>query len=136
MSDRARNLARRALPLAVAILLLLVSTVRAEDILQLQGPVTDTTGSLAGAEDDIERAIDRTLDEDGVQVFVLFVETTGDRTAADYAFETAEANSLGVDDALLLVALEDRTDYIWLSDGLESITDDELNARIRRIAPA
>ena len=67
---------------------------------------------------------------DGVQAFVLFVSTTGDRTAEEYAFETAAANSLGVDDALILVALDDRTDYIWLSDGLEAITDDELDAII------
>ena len=37
----------------------------------------------------------------------------------DYAFETAQRNSLGVDDALILVALDDRTDFIWVSDGLD-----------------
>jgi uncharacterized membrane protein YgcG len=123
----------RILRLAIPVLLLtllLVPAVGAEDILRLTGPVTDTTGVLAGREGDIEDAIDRTLDADGVQVFVLFVETTGDRSVAEYAFETAAANSLGVDDALLLVAVEDRTDYIWLSDGLGAITDDELDAII------
>ena len=49
-------------------------------------------------------------------------ETTGDRTAADYAAETARQNSLGGDDALLLVAIDDRTDQIWVSDGLDEIT--------------
>ena len=37
---------------------------------------------------------------------------------------------MGVDDALVLVAVDDRTDYIWVSDGLDSITDDELDAII------
>ena len=45
---------------------------------------------------------------------------------ADYAEQTAATNSLGVDDALLAVAMDDRTDYIWVSDGLD-ITDDELD---------
>ena len=46
---------------------------------------------------------------------------------ADYAQRTADVNSLGVDDALLVVAMDDRTDYIWVSDSLDEITDDELD---------
>ncbi|MEX1170441.1 MAG: TPM domain-containing protein, partial [Chloroflexota bacterium] len=111
---------------ALATLTLLASPVRAEDILRLEGPVTDTTGVLAEGRRDIESAIEATLDV-GVQVFVLFVQTTGDRTAEDYVAETARQNSLGGDDALILVALEDRTDQIWVADGLDEITDDELD---------
>lgn len=117
--------------LAVAWLLALIAPVaRAEDVMRLEGPVTDTAGVLAGREADVEAAIARTLDEHGIQVWVLFVNTTGDRSAQEYAFATAEANSMGVDDALVLVAVDDRTDYIWVSDGLDSITDDELDAII------
>lgn len=112
---------------------LVAAPVRGEDILKLDGPVTDTTGVLADAEREIVAAIDTTLDEDGVQVFVLFVRTTGDRSAAEYANETAARNSLGGDDALLLVALDDRTDQVWVSDGLDAITDDELDAIITDI---
>jgi hypothetical protein len=106
------------------------STVHAEDILQLEGPVTDTSGVLAGGEGDVLSAIERTLDDHAVQVFVLFIETTDGTPADDYAAQTAAANSLGVNDALLLVAIEDRTDYIWVSDGLDEITDDELDVII------
>ena len=111
----------------VAVLLLLVPVAVAEDILRLDGVVTDTTGALAGSEGDIEDAAEGAAAA-GVQPFVLFVSTTGDRSAEDYAFETARTNSLGIDDALILVALDDRTDYIWLSDGLDNVTD-ELYAR-------
>jgi len=122
------RLARAASPvIALLAVVLLASPVSAEDILGLDGPLTDTTGVLADDEADIVAAIETTLDEHGVQVFVLFVETTGDRTAAEYASETASRNSLGGDDALLLVAIDDRTDQIWVSDGLESITNDELD---------
>lgn len=126
-----RRIRRAAGILAVLALLLLVAVpARAEDVLRLQGPVTDTSGVLAGREDDITSAIERTLGDHGVQAFVLFVQTTGDRSAEDYAFATADLNSLGVNDALILVAIEDRTDFIWLSDGLDGISDDELDAVI------
>ncbi len=120
----------RAIAGSVALAALLAVTppgVLAEDIIALEGPVTDTSGALAGSEDEIADAIDRTLQEDGVQVFVLFVTSTDGVPTAEYASQTAATNSLGVDDALLLVAIEDRTDYIWVSDGLEGITDDELD---------
>ena len=115
----------------VAALLLLVAVpalARAEDILRLEGAVTDSAGVLDGRVAEIETAVDRTLDEHGVQVFVVYVRTTGERQMADYAEETAATNSLGVDDALLVVAMDDRTDYIWVADSLDEITDDELDA--------
>ena len=110
----------------VVLALAVPPAVRAEDIVSLDGPVTDTTGQLDGRIEDIEAAIESTVDEHGVQVFALFIRTTEDRTAEEFAFETAAENGLGIDDALLLVALDDRTDYIWLSESLDEISDDEL----------
>lgn len=123
---RTTSLARPMLAALTAVTLL-ASPVHAEDILLLEGPVTDTTGVLAERDDDIAAAIEATLADHGVQVFVLFVQTTGDLSAPDYVGETASRNSLGGDDALVLVALDDRTDQIWVSDGLDAITDDELD---------
>lgn len=117
----------RPLLAALFSLALLATPVAAEDILRLEGPVTDTTGALAGGERDIEAAIERVLVDQGVQVFVVFVETTGDRTASDYVAQTARANSLGGDDALILVAIDDRTDQVWVSEGLDEISNDELD---------
>lgn len=114
----------------LTLLLLFAASARAEDVLRLEGPVTDTTGVLAGREGDIAAAIERAVDGQGVQAFVLFIQTTGDRTAEDYAFATADLNSLGINDALILVAIEDRTDFIWLADGLDAIANDELDAVI------
>lgn len=127
MPPRRLRFAATVLPVAVLLGAILAPVARAEEILTLDGPVTDTTSALDGRTDEIEAAIASTLDAYGVQVFVLFVSTTADRSAQDYAFETAARNSLGVDDGLLLVALDDRTDFIWLADGLDTITDDELD---------
>jgi uncharacterized membrane protein YgcG len=124
-----RPLMGLALGLAVAVLLVgpSVSEVRAEDIPRLTGTVTDTTGVLSGDEDRIEDAAAALLEDYGVQLFVVFVNTTEDLNAPEFATETAAQNSLGGDDALLVVAVEDRTDAIWVADGLSEITDAEID---------
>src|SRR5207244_12755455 len=62
-----------------------------------------------------------------VQLWVLLVETTGGTTVTDYANQVARANSLGGNDALLVVALADRTDAFWRgSQSLQRLTDREL----------
>jgi uncharacterized membrane protein YgcG len=93
---------------------------------RLESHVTDLTGSLSNPSA-IEGAITQVDREDGVETWVLFVPTIGAQTPADYAQEVATRNSLGVDDALILVVVDDRTDQIWLSDGLEEITNAELD---------
>jgi uncharacterized membrane protein YgcG len=132
-------LARRrwALSLAFAAALVAPMAVRAEDVMRLAGPVTDTAGVLGARAGEISRTIDSTLAAHHVQAFVLFVGTTGDLTAEEYAAQTAQRNSLGADDALVLVAMDDRTDFLWVSDGLTGITDDELDGIITtRLEPA
>ena len=104
----------------------MASTALAVDPPRLDGAITDQVGALDGATDEITQAFEALLDDHGVQLFVLFVDSTDDLTVTEFVDETARINSLGADDALLLVALEDRTDAIWVSDSLP-ITDDELN---------
>ena len=98
----------------------------AADIPRLSDSITDQTGSL----DDraaVQRSIDALLDDHDVQLFVLFVDTTEDLNAPDFASETATDNSLGANDALLLVAIDDRSDALWVADGLDEITDEEID---------
>ncbi|HEU4920840.1 MAG TPA: TPM domain-containing protein, partial [Candidatus Limnocylindrales bacterium] len=128
---RARNVVGAlALGPVVVLSLLLAGPVLAADIPRLSGPVTDQTGVLDGRVDEIEAALEDLRDEHGVQLFVLYVPTTDELTAEEFVDQTAFNNSLGVDDALVLVAIEDRTDQIWVADGLDEITDDELDAII------
>jgi hypothetical protein len=137
ISDPFRLVERRLSVVGVVIAVLaLLATVASpalgEDILKLTGPVTDTTGKLAAGQNDIVSAINTTRDQQGVEVWVMFIHTTGNLSANDYARQTVAQNSLGGDDALLLVALDDRTDQIWISPALPSITQSEVDTIISR----
>ncbi|HEY0444705.1 MAG TPA: TPM domain-containing protein, partial [Candidatus Limnocylindrales bacterium] len=99
-----------------------MSSVRAADIPTLKGEVTDTSGVLTGSEGEIRDAVAQLLRDHHVQLWVLYVATTGDLPSTDFAVQTAQKNSLGADDALLVVAIDDRTDAIWLSNSLTTIT--------------
>jgi uncharacterized membrane protein YgcG len=123
---RRRSIARRSAVVAVLLALTLAASVLAVDVPRLSGSITDQTGALADGTAEIETALDALLAEQHVQLFVLFVPTTGGVSSTEFVDETAKVNSLGADDALLLVALDDHTDAIWVSDSLP-ITDDELN---------
>ncbi|HEU5205913.1 MAG TPA: TPM domain-containing protein [Candidatus Limnocylindrales bacterium] len=129
--DRLTPLLRRVVApatLALALLALAAVSVSAEPPPSVDGPVTDHAGVLDSGP--VADAIERTLDEHGVQVWVLFVESTDGQNAVDYAQETFRINSMGADDVLLLVAVEDRTDAIWVSEALDGITADEVDAII------
>ena len=134
MSTIRRPAARQAAPLlalAVALLAMLTLLVPraafAADPLRLAGTLTDTVGATSGRGDEVERELEAVLDEYGVQVFALFVDTTDDLTVTEYADETARLNSLGADDALVVVAMDDRTDAIWVSESLDAISDAEID---------
>lgn len=120
---------RRSLFAGVLLALALSSTVLAVDPPRLSGSITDQTGALSGSTDEINAALDDLLATSHVQLFVLFVASTDGLPSTDFADETARINSLGADDALLVVAVDDRTDAIWVSDSLD-ITTDELNGVI------
>jgi uncharacterized membrane protein YgcG len=101
----------------------------AADIPRLDGAVTDQVGVVGDRKNEVVAALDDVLRAQGVQVFVLFVRSTGDLTVTEFVDQTASQNSLGADDALVLVAIDDRTDAIWVSNSL-SITDGEINGII------
>ena len=126
------SIARRpalSLVLALAATLAAVTAGGAAEPMRLDGQITDEVGALEGSTEEIQETLDAVRDRDGVQLFVLFVDTTEDLPVTEFADETARLSSLGGDDALLVVALEDRSDAIWVSDAL-SITDSELDSVI------
>jgi len=96
---------------------------------RLATQITDQAGVLDGETASIQAALDRLLADHDVQLFVDVVDTTEGLTATDFADETAADSSLGGNDALLVVAIQDRSDAIWISDALApTLTDPELNA--------
>jgi uncharacterized membrane protein YgcG len=101
----------------------------AADIPRIEGRIADATGVLGSSRTQIEAALRDVVDRQGVDVYVAFVPTTAELTVTDFADETARVNSLGGDDALVVVALNDRTDAIWVSDALAMrVTDSEIDA--------
>jgi uncharacterized membrane protein YgcG len=112
---------------------------RAQEVPRLQGQVTDLTRDqvLAGGRAQIDTALADLLRDENVQLFVLFVDSTGGSTVTQFADATAQQNSLGSNDALLVVAVQDRTDAIWRgSQSLTRLTDRELEDVLsRRVEP-
>jgi uncharacterized membrane protein YgcG len=125
--------------LTLLLVLALPATGRAQEVPQLTGPVTDLTDArvLARGRAEIDAALAELLRSHGVQLWVLFVESTDRRTVTAFADDVARRNSLGSNDALLVVALRDRTDALWRgSRSLERLTDRELEDVLsRRVEP-
>ncbi len=116
---------RVALPAA---LLLLASTALAV----AQTTVTERVTDLAGVLDDGQRsvaedAIARLDDEGNVQLWALYVDSTGGMGAPEYAEASAADSGLGANNALLVVALEDRRFGLWVGPALDEVTDDEID---------
>lgn len=115
----------------LALFLLSPAATLAADEPRLRDAVTDDAGVLSGDE---ERAVEDALkdirDRYDVQLFVAYIDTTLRASVTDFATSTAEANSLGGNDALFLVAFDDRSQSIWVSDALDGITDDEVDAAL------
>jgi hypothetical protein len=98
---------------ATALLLLSGGPALAEDPFRLDGQVVDEAGVLSsGEESQVADALDQLQAEDGTQLFVVFVDTFGGQTPGEWMQSTRQLSSLGGNDALLAVAVEDR-DYAF-----------------------
>ncbi len=95
---------------------------------RLRDSVTDQAGVLSAADvTTITDALDQLRADRNVQLFVAFVPTTGTSTVTDFAQATADASSLGGNDALLLVAIGDRSDALWVGPLLNAVTNEEID---------
>lgn len=129
----ARYLARLSLSLAIVFSLSggLATVVSAQDVPRLTEAVTDETGTLTQSRAEIDAALERLFQRTGVQLYVLFVHGTGGLDIADFAFEVGQ-QSLSASDALLTVAIDDRSDNLSVgADLLPRISQTSLD-RVRR----
>ncbi len=86
--------------------------------------MTDTTGTLSSADTErIRAAQDRLFAEDGIGLYVLFTETTDGLDSSTYAGDVVRQEGLTAKDALLTIALGDRTYYLWVGDGVPLSND-------------
>jgi uncharacterized membrane protein YgcG len=90
--------------------------------------VVDEAGVMSSAQmAEAEEAIQDLQDESNVQLWALFIDSTGGQPVTDFADAVAAENSLGGNDALLVVAVEDRRDALWVGDLLEEASDEDLD---------
>lgn len=96
--------------------------------------VTDLTGVLGPAAQELESSLQALEAEKGSQVAVLVVRTTKPETIEQYGIRVVDQWKLGrkgIDDgALLLIALEDRGVRIEVGRGLEGDIPDAIASRI------
>lgn len=129
MSRLARLLAVLVLTVVV---LLGAGPAAAEPPGRLADQVTDTVGVLGNA-GDVQDALDRLRDEQGVQLFVAVVSTFEGLGGQEWADQSAIASQLGVDDLLLAVAVDDRAYGLSVDDqftGSEADIDELLATEV------
>ncbi len=114
-----------------AVLLLALSataTLALGDPPRLRNGVTDQAGVLSASEErTVQAALDRLRTDHDVQLFVAYIDTTGAEDVNAFTDSTAQVSSLGGNDALILVAIEDRSYSMWVGDSLTEISDAEID---------
>ena len=113
---------------------LLLFALAAAPVLALDEPprladqVTDQAGVLTPAQEaEVAAALEQLRNDTEVQLFTAYVDTTGGEDVNAFTEATALASSLGGNDALILVAIEDRTYSMWVGPSLDQITDAEID---------
>lgn len=106
--------------LAAALVMFAAAPVRADHVPVLSAAVVDETGELADGLDDIAAAQESLFASAGVQLYVLFVDSTAPLSVDEFTIDVANENELASRDALLVVAPEDRTDWLELGQDLNS----------------
>src|ERR671915_178975 len=106
------------------------TTNRAQGVPRLENAVTDETGVLEPDRAAIEQALEGLFRDTGVQLYVLFVETTGGMEIGEYAQLVGE-QSLGENDALLVVAVDARRDNLSVGPDLSGRISQTSLDRIR-----
>lgn len=89
--------------------------------------VTDLAGVLGpGDRSTAQSGIDRLDTEHNIQLWALFVDTTGGVSVTDYTRAVFEENGLGGNDALLVIVTGDRRDALWVGP-LVPVTDTQID---------
>jgi uncharacterized membrane protein YgcG len=115
-----------------------VPAAHAEDPVNLRGAyVLDEADVLSPADEDrVEAALDGLYDSDGVQLFVVYVETFGDIPSAEWADTSATLSQLGDSDALLAVATEDQVYQVSVASAFPRDDEQLATAETERLVPA
>lgn len=80
----------------------------AEPPLRADDQITDHVDALGGDQGRVQDALDQLRDEDGTQLFVVFVSSFDDVDGQTWADQSARQSQLGARDVLFAVAVDDR----------------------------
>lgn len=134
MLNAAPRALSRAAMLTVALLATLAAVmglaplVHAQDVPRLESAITDQTGLLEEDRPAVEDALGQLFDRTGVQLYVVFVNTTGELSIGEFADAIGE-ESLGPTDALLVVSIGQRADNISIGEDLRGgVSQSELDS--------
>jgi uncharacterized protein len=135
----ARPGARAWRAFAAMVLALALATFACADVPvpQLHAHVTDTTGTLTGAQvAQLEQRLDALEKRKGSQLMILILPTTQPEDIGSFSLKVAERNRIGRaqpdDGLLLLVAKDDRKARIEVGYGLEGVVTDAIASRVIR----
>lgn len=125
--------------LAVLIAVLLVAPgAAAQPPQRLPSSITDSAGVLSPSDRaGVQAAIDKLYADRHIRLWVVYVDVFSGQTADDWGRSTARLSELGSNDALLAVAIADRSYAFLVSDGITEINAGKVDAlRRNQIEPA
>ncbi len=98
----------------------------AEPPLRAEDQITDRAGILAGDDDaSVSEAFDRLREDDGTQLFVVYVASFDGLDGQTWADQSAQQSQLGGRDVLFAVAVEDRAYGVSIDQDFP-LSDDDL----------
>lgn len=123
---------------AAALVLLAPGAAIADDPVDLGGAyVLDAAGALGTDSSEVKSSLDALYDRTGAQLFVVLVDTfTGAPDDQAWAEETAVLSGLGDSDALLAIAVDDRSYRYSVADGFPLSNDQIDQIAEARLIPA
>ena len=127
-----RPVTRRPLALALALVLfgstLAPVSAAAASLPPMIGPVTDEAGVLGSGTASVAQAISALSTAVGIHLHVIVAATTGGATAESLAQQAFHSNALGVEDMVLLTAVDTQSYGWWQGGGLTTVPPADINA--------
>ncbi|ORV69411.1 TPM domain-containing protein, partial [Mycolicibacter hiberniae] len=134
---RITRLASAALAFLIAVLLVSPGAA-AQPPMRLPSSITDNAGALSQPERArVQSAIDTLYADRHIRLWVVYVDVFSGQTADNWGRSTARLSELGSNDAVLAVAIADRSYAFLVSEGIPEISSGEVDAlRRNQIEPA
>ncbi|KLO28549.1 membrane protein [Mycolicibacter heraklionensis] len=134
---RITRLAGAALAFLIAVLLVAPSAA-AQPPMRLPSSITDSAGALSQSQRaGVQDAIDKLYADRHIRLWVVYVDVFSGQTAEDWGRSTARLSDLGSNDAVLAVAIADRSYAFLVSNGISEISTGKVDAlRRNQIEPA